>query len=162
MGMMFFTKAVYPCSVVFGGFASHELAVRIDDARPAVILAGSAGLEGASKVVQYQPLLEGALAQSKHKVSKVIMKQRPQAPAKLQPGRDVDWDEEMNTVRQRRLFADPVWVDSTHPQYIIYTSGSTGTPKGVVRDTGGHAVALKWSMQNVYGLQPGGVWWAAS
>lgn len=110
-------------SVVFGGFASHELAVRIDDAKPSVILAGSAGLEGAAKVVQYMPLLEGALEAAKHKVGKVIMLQRPEAPAKLKAGRDFDWQEEMHKIRARGLGAQYTWVDANHPQYIIYTSG---------------------------------------
>lgn len=152
-------------SVVFGGFAAHELAMRIDSAKPKVILAGNAGMEGVHKVVWYRPLLEAALAQCSHRVSSVIMYNRD-VPHSVEPPRTsspggfvtLDWQREVEAATPRGC----EWVDASHPQYIIYTSGSTGTPKGVVRDTGGHAVALTWSMRNVYGCSHGDVWWAAS
>jgi len=151
-------------SVVFGGFASHELAVRIDDAKPRVILAGSAGFEGASKVVPYGPLLAKALEAARHRVDAVFMYQRPGAAAPLVAGRDLDWEAEAAAARDggAREGRAVEWVDANHPQYIIYTSGSTGAPKGVVRDTGGHAVALRYSMGAVFDCWDGDVWWAAS
>ncbi|MBY8873212.1 propionyl-CoA synthetase [Micromonospora sp. PLK6-60] len=144
-------------SVVFGGFAAHELAVRIDDARPTVVVATSCGIE-VDKVVPYQPILDAALAEATHAPRRCVIVQRPQRPADLVPGRDVTWDEVM-------AGAEPVEcvpVAATDPLYILYTSGTTGRPKGVVRDNGGHAVALRWSMRNVYGIEPGEVFWAAS
>ncbi|HKP57846.1 MAG TPA: propionyl-CoA synthetase [Polyangiales bacterium] len=144
-------------SVVFGGFAPPELATRIDDAKPVLIMSASCGLEGA-RVIAYKPLLDNALELAKHKPAHCLIKQRPQARATLQAGRDHDWDEAVASAQP----ADCVAVDATDPLYILYTSGTTGQPKGVVRDNGGHAVALHWSMRNVYGVQPGEVYWAAS
>jgi len=144
-------------SVVFGGFAPHELAVRIDDAKPKVILSASCGIEG-KKVIEYHPLLDRAIALSSHRPDRCVIFQRPQAAAPLTPGRDLDW-----TVLMRD--ADPVGcipLRATDPLYILYTSGTTGLPKGVVRENGGHAVALKWTMKYLYGVEPGDVYWAAS
>ena len=144
-------------SVVFGGFAAHELALRIDDARPKVIVSASCGIEP-SRVVEYKPLLDAAIDLSTHKPLSVVVLQRPQAPATLQRGRDLDWQD----VVARAAPAPCVSVNSHDPLYILYTSGTTGRPRGVVRDNGGHAVALAWSMSHVYGVQPGEAWWAAS
>jgi propionyl-CoA synthetase len=144
-------------SVVYGGFASHELATRITDARPRIIVSASCGVEG-NRVIPYKPLLDGAIAQSSAKPERCIILQRPQVAAPLIGGRDVDWDEAM----QQAQPAECVPVAATDPLYILYTSGTTGVPKGVVRDNGGHAVALAWSMKNVYGVDPGEVYWAAS
>jgi len=144
-------------SVVFGGFASNELATRIDDARPKVILSASCGIEP-GRVVPYKPLLDGAIALASHKPDAVVVLQREMETAELQPGRDHDWAEAFAAAPK----ADPVPVKATDPSYILYTSGTTGQPKGVVRDTGGHLVALKWSMDHIYGVQPGECWWAAS
>ncbi len=144
-------------SVVFGGFAPRELAVRIDDAMPKVILSASCGIE-VKRVIPYKPLLDEAIELSNHKPEKCIIYQRNMAVAPLNPGRDLNW-EELETA------ADPtdcVSVDATDPLYILYTSGTTGKPKGVVRDNGGHAVALRWSMKHIYGIGPGEVYWAAS
>ena len=145
-------------SVVFGGFAPHELAIRIDDARPKVVVSASCGIEG-TKVIEYKPLLDRAidLAGSAAPEHCVIL-ERPQAQASLVPGRDLTWAEVMATAEPHPC----VSVEATDPLYILYTSGTTGKPKGVVRDNGGHAVALRWSMPNVYGVQPGEVFWAAS
>ena len=144
-------------SVVFGGFAANELATRIDDAKPKMILSASCGIEP-SRVVQYKPLLDKAIALARHKPDRCLIKQRPQARAELTPGRDLDWDEQLNQAEP----ADWVPVAATDPLYILYTSGTTGQPKGVVRDNGGHAVAMHWSMKNIYGVKPGDVYWAAS
>jgi propionyl-CoA synthetase len=144
-------------SVVFGGFAAHELAVRIDDAAPAVVVIGSCGIEP-GRVVEYKPLLDRALEQSAHSPDACVVLQRPQCAATLVDGRDHDWDDLMALAEP----ADCVPVAATDPLYILYTSGTTGKPKGVVRDNGGHAVALRWSMEHVYGVQPGEVFWAAS
>ncbi len=144
-------------SVVFGGFAAHELATRIDDAKPKVVVSASCGLEGA-RVIPYKPLLDQALAQSKHAVDACIILQRPQVEAELTPGRDTAWDEAMAAAAP----APCVPVEATDPLYILYTSGTTGQPKGVVRDNGGHATALLWSMKNIYDVAPGEVYWAAS
>ena len=144
-------------SVVFGGFAPRELATRIDDAKPNAIVSASAGIEG-QRVIPYKPLLDEAIELAEHKVGTVVVLQRPQAQAELQAGRDIDWHEAHQGVEA----VDCVPVKATDPCYILYTSGTTGIPKGVVRPTGGHIVALKWSMQNVYGVGPGEVYWAAS
>ncbi|HXH84354.1 MAG TPA: propionyl-CoA synthetase [Candidatus Tectomicrobia bacterium] len=144
-------------SVVFGGFAANELAKRIDDARPALIVSASCGIE-VNRVVPYTPLLDGAIRLAKHRVERCVILQRPQERAPLTPGRDLDWEEFVAGASP----AECVPVAATDPLYILYTSGTTGVPKGVVRDNGGHAVALKWSMQNVYGMGAGEVFWAAS
>jgi propionyl-CoA synthetase len=144
-------------SVVFGGFAAHELAVRIDDAKPKAILAASCGIEP-GRVVHYKPLLDGAIDMAKHKPDFCIILQREQEVAKLTPGRDFAW----HSVQYGVEPADCVPVEGDHPAYILYTSGTTGQPKGVVRPTAGHLVALNWSMKNIYGVTPGEVFWAAS
>ncbi|MEM6635485.1 MAG: AMP-binding protein [Pseudomonadota bacterium] len=144
-------------SVVFGGFAAHELAVRIDDAKPKAIIAGSCGLEP-GRIVPYKPLLDDAIAQSDHSPDFCVIYQRPACEADLFDGRDFEW----NAVQEDVPAADCVPVAGDHPAYILYTSGTTGQPKGVVRDTAGHLVALNWTMKNVYGVEPGEVFWAAS
>ncbi|MEV5483606.1 MULTISPECIES: propionyl-CoA synthetase [Streptomyces] len=143
-------------SVVFGGFAAHELAVRIDDARPKVVVAASCGIEP-TRVVPYKPLLNDALALAEHQPEHCVIRQRPQCTAEM-TGRDLDWDQALATAEP----VDCVPVAATDPLYILYTSGTTGRPKGVVRDNGGHAVALRWSLENVYDTHPGEVFWAAS
>jgi len=144
-------------SVVFGGFAPRELAVRIDDARPKVILSASCGIE-VQKVIPYKPLLDEAIEIAGPKPEKCVIYQRPQVKAEMVPGRDLDWEELESNAEP----ADCVSVASTDPLYILYTSGTTGKPKGVVRDNGGHAVALLWSMKHIYNIGPGDVYWAAS
>jgi propionyl-CoA synthetase len=144
-------------SVVFGGFAPNELAKRIDDAKPKLILSASCGIE-VTRVVAYKPLLDQAIAIAAHKPERCVILQRPQEPAALVRGRDLDWADAMTG-------ADPVDcvpLEADHPLYILYTSGTTGIPKGVVHDNGGHAVALKWSMGAVYGLGPGETMFTAS
>ena len=144
-------------SVVFGGFASAELAVRINDSTPKVIVLASCGIEPA-RIVDYKPLLDGAIDVAEHKPDACIVLQRDEQPAMLVDGRDCEWQAEM----AKATPADCVPVAATDPLYILYTSGTTGEPKGVVRDNGGHVVALKWSMQYVYDVNPGDVFWAAS
>ena len=149
-------------SVVFGGFAPKELATRIDDAQPKAILSASCGIEGA-RVIAYKPLLDEAIRLSKHKPESCLILQRPQAQAELTPGRDHDWQTTWDhAVVWAHNVLTPVPLLATDPLYILYTSGTTGIPKGVVRDNGGHMVALTWSMKNLYGVDPGEVWWAAS
>jgi propionyl-CoA synthetase len=144
-------------SVVFGGFAAHELAVRIDDATPRAIIAGSCGQEP-GRVIPYKPLLDAAIALAVHKPDFCVILQRPEGPADLTPGRDHDWD----AFQAGAAPADCVPVEGNHPAYILYTSGTTGQPKGVVRPTGGHIVALNWTMRAIYDCGPGDVFWAAS
>lgn len=144
-------------SVVFGGFASKELALRIDDASPKAIVTASCGIE-VKKVIEYKPLLDKAIELARHKPESCIVLQRPQAPASMISGRDHDWLE----VENKASPADCTPVAATDPLYILYTSGTTGVPKGIVRDNGGHAVALYWTMKHIYNIQPGDVYWAAS
>jgi len=144
-------------SVVFGGFASNELAVRIDDAKPKAIVSATCGIE-VNRVIDYMPLLNGAIELAQHKPDKCVILARPESEGELTPGRDVDWAEAMASAEPTEC----VTVAATDPLYILYTSGTTGEPKGVVRDNGGHMVALKWSMKNIYDIDPGDVYWAAS
>ncbi|HEV2376385.1 MAG TPA: propionyl-CoA synthetase [Streptosporangiaceae bacterium] len=144
-------------SVVFGGFAAHELAVRIEDAEPKVVVSASCGIE-ASRVVAYKPMLDRAIELSAHKPQHCVIVARPHASADLVAGRDLDWGQAMATAEP----TGPVPVAATDPLYILYTSGTTAKPKGVVRDNGGHAVALRWSMEHIYDTGPGEVYWAAS
>ena len=144
-------------SVVFGGFSSRELATRIDDAKPKVMVAGSCGIEP-NRVVHYKPLLDQAIDMAKHKPDHCVILRRPQEPGTLVEGRDVDWETAMASAQPQPC----VSVAATDPLYILYTSGTTGIPKGVVRDNGGHAVAMTWSMKHLYAMQPGEVFWAAS
>ena len=144
-------------SVVFGGFAPKELAIRIDDAKPKVMISASCGIEG-KKVIAYKPLLDKAIELSSHKPQNCLIFARPQVKADLIAGRDLDWEQAVKAATP----ADCVPVKATDPLYILYTSGTTGMPKGIVRDNGGHAVALHWSMKNIYDVAPGDVYWAAS
>ena len=148
-------------SVVFGGFAAKELATRIDDAKPKAILSASCGIEGA-RVIPYKPLLDEAIELSQHKPDTCLVLQRPQCEATLKEGRDHDWRKTWEHAVEYAKTSECVPVLATDPLYVLYTSGTTGIPKGVVRDNGGHMVALKWSMQYLYGVDPGEVWWAAS
>jgi propionyl-CoA synthetase len=148
-------------SVVFGGFASNELATRVNDSQPKVIVASSCGIEP-NRVVEYKPLLDHAIELSDHKPSACLIHQRAASPASMVGGRDYDWAELMAQAKEQGRKAGCVAVAATDPLYILYTSGTTGQPKGVVRDTGGHMVALKWTMKNIYGVEPGEVYWAAS
>ncbi|MGP1254443.1 MAG: propionyl-CoA synthetase [Kiloniellales bacterium] len=144
-------------SVVFGGFAANELATRIDDCAPKLVLSASCGIE-AARVVPYKPLLDAAIMMAVHKPERCIVLQRPQERCELMAGRDEDWAEVMSAAEPH----DCVPVAATDTLYVLYTSGTTGQPKGIVRDTGGHAVALTWSMRHIYDIKPGEVYWAAS
>lgn len=144
-------------SVVFGGFAAHELAIRIDDARPSVIIAASGGIEIARKIA-YQPIIEAALEESSHQPEHVVVWERPEIVLNELKLRWIKW----TSLVEDASPVDAIPVESTHPLYILYTSGTTGTPKGIIRDHGGHAVALRYSMKAIYGIDPGDVYWAAS
>jgi len=144
-------------SVVFGGFAAHELASRIEDAKPKLIVSASCGIEP-NRIVPYKPLLDAAIAMVDAKPERSIVLQRPEQPAELEGPRDLDWEDAMASGSPVACVA----VEATDPLYILYTSGTTGRPKGIVRDNGGHAVALEWTMKHVYDVDPGEVYWAAS
>ncbi|XP_029681503.1 acyl-CoA synthetase short-chain family member 3, mitochondrial isoform X2 [Takifugu rubripes] len=158
MAMLACARIGAPHSLIFGGFASRELSVRIDHAKPKMIITASFGIEPGRRV-EYIPLVEKALELSSHRPNRVLIYNRPNMEkVSMDPALGLDWEEEMATARPH----DCVSVPSNHPLYVLYTSGTTGTPKGIVRDTGGYAVTLHWTMSNVYGLSPGDVWWAAS
>jgi len=144
-------------SMVFGGFAPNELAIRIDDAKPKTIVSASCGIEG-KKTIPYKPLVDKAIKLSTHKPETCVIFQRPQVSAELIDGRDYDWENSMKNAEPTQCLP----VAATDPLYILYTSGTTGKPKGVMRDNGGHAVALRWSMENIFDIKPGDVFWAAS
>lgn len=144
-------------SVVFGGFAAHELAIRIDDAKPKLILAASGGKE-IDRIVPYKPIIDAALEEATHQPKACVIYQRAFVKAAMQEGRDFDWE----NLRNSAIPATYIPVEATDPLYILYTSGTTGQPKGIVRDNGGHAVAMYYSMKHIYGVHPGEVYWAAS
>ncbi len=157
IGMMACARIGAVHSVVFGGFAAKELAIRIDDAKPKLILTASCGIER-TKVIEYKPLLNKAMSIAEHAPEKVVIKRRPEHDVTLEGEREFDWEE----LEKEAEPAECVELDANDPLYILYTSGTTGKPKGVVRDNGGHAVALRWSMEHIYGINPGDVYWAAS